>query len=129
MNRTMQVATLLGATMLTTSVWAQNIDEVIVLSSPFQKAATDVISTTEIITADQIANQVNKPIGDVLSDLPGVNSAGYGPAVGQPIIRGLGGYRVDVMQNGMSIGDIAGTGGDHANALKLFGPRRSRCSR
>ena len=124
MNRKMQVATLLGATMLTTSVWAQNIDEVIVLSSPFKKAATDVISTTEIITAEQIAGQVNKPIGDVLADLPGVNSAGYGPAVGQPVIRGLGGYRVDVMQNGMSIGDIADTGGDHANALKLFDTER-----
>jgi len=124
MNRKMQVAALLGATMLSTSVWAQEVDEIIVLSSPFKKAATDVISTTEILTAEDIAGQVNKPIGDVLSGLPGVSSAGFGPAVGQPIIRGLGGYRVDVMQNGMTVGDISNTGGDHANAVSLFDAER-----
>ncbi|MCH1542201.1 MAG: TonB-dependent receptor [Alphaproteobacteria bacterium] len=120
MNRKMQVAALLGATMLSTSVWAQETDEIIVLSSPFNKAATDVISTTEIISAEDIVGQISKPIGDVLSGLPGVDSAGYGPAVGQPVIRGLGVYRVDVMQNGMSIGDISSTSGDHANTLSLF---------
>ena len=124
MNRKMQVAALLGATMLSTSVWAQDVDEVIVLSSPFKKAATDVISTTKILTAEDLVDQANRPIGDVLSSLPGVSSAGFGPAVGQPVIRGLGGYRIDVMENGMSLGDVSATGGDHANGLKLFDTQR-----
>ena len=124
MNRKMQVAALLGATMLSTSVWAQETDEIIVMSSPFQKATTDVISTTEILTAADIQNGIGGPIGDVLHGLPGVESAAFGPAVGQPIIRGLGGYRVDVLQNGMSVGDISSTGGDHANALSLFDTER-----
>ena len=54
MNRKKQVAALLGATMLGTSAWAQEIDEIIVLSSPFQKAASKVISTTEVLTAEEI---------------------------------------------------------------------------
>lgn len=124
MNRKTQVAAMLGATLLHTSVWAQDVDEVIVYSSPFQKAATDVISTTEILDADAIAGQVNSPIGDILSKLPGVSSAGFGPAVGQPVIRGLGGYRIDVLQNGMTVGDIAASGGDHANAVNLFDANR-----
>lgn len=124
MNRKMQVAALLGATMLSTSVWAQDVDEVIVYSSPFKKAATDVISTTEILDADMIGAQVNGPIGYILSKLPGVSNAGFGPAVGQPVIRGLGGYRIDVMQNGMTIGDIAASGSDHANAVGLFDANR-----
>jgi iron complex outermembrane receptor protein len=124
MNRKMQVAALLGATMLSTSVWAQEVDEVIVYSSPFKKAATDVISTTEILDADMIGAQVNGPIGDILTKLPGVSNAGFGPAVGQPVIRGLGGYRIDVMQNGMTVGDIAASGSDHANAVSLFDANR-----
>jgi iron complex outermembrane receptor protein len=124
MNRKTQVAALLGATMLSTSVWAQDVDEVIVYSSPFKKAATDVISTTEILDNDMIGAQVNGPIGDILSKLPGVSNAGFGPAVGQPVIRGLGGYRIDVMQNGMTIGDIAASGSDHANAVGLFDANR-----
>ena len=124
MNRKMQVAALLGATMLGTSAWAQETDEIIVLSSPFKKAATDVISTTEILTAEDLQAQIDGPLGNVLDALPGVSSAGYGPAVGQPLIRGVGGYRIDVMQNGMTIGDISSTSGDHTNTMSLFDTER-----
>ena len=124
MNPKMQVAALLGATMLSTSVWAQETDEIIVLSSPFKKPATEVISTTEILTAEALQAKIDGPLGNVLDAFPGVSSAGYGPAVGQPVIRGVGGYRADVMQNGMTIGDIAATGGDHTNALSLYDTER-----
>ena len=124
MNRKMQVAALLGATMLGTSAWAQETDEIIVSSSPFKKAATDVISTTEILTAEDLQAQIDGPLGNVLDALPGVSSAGYGPAVGQPVIRGLGGYRVDTMTNGMTIGDISSTSGDHTNVMSLFDTER-----
>ena len=124
MNRKKQVAALLGATMLGTSAWAQETDEIIVLSSPFKKAATEVISTTEILTAEDIEGSIDGPLGNLLDNLPGVSSAGYGPAVGQPVIRGVGGYRVDVMQNGMTIGDISPTSGDHTNTMSLFDTER-----
>lgn len=122
-----RAALLLGATLSSTlalSAHAQSVDEVIVLSSPTQKSANEVISTTELLSGDALQATLDKPIGDALSGLPGVDSAGYGPAVGQPVIRGLGGYRVDVLQNGMTIGDIAATGGDHANGLSLFDAER-----
>jgi iron complex outermembrane receptor protein len=124
MNRKMQVAALLGATMLSTSVWAQETDEIIVLSSPFKKPVTEVVSTTEILTAEDLQAQIDGPLGNVLDALPGVSSAGYGPAVGQPVIRGLGGYRVDTMTNGMTIGDISSTSGDHTNVMSLFETER-----
>ena len=120
-------ALLLGATLSSTialSAHSQSVDEVIVLSTPSQKPANEVISTTEILSGDALQAALDKPIGDALSSLPGVDSAGYGPAVGQPLIRGLGGYRVDTMGDGMSLGDIAATGGDHANALSLFDTNR-----
>lgn len=120
-------ALLLGATLSSTialSAHSQSVDEVIVLSTPSQKSANEVISTTELLTGEALQTAIDKPIGDALSSLPGVDSAGYGPAVGQPLIRGLGGYRVDSMTNGMSLGDIAATGGDHANALSLFDTNR-----
>ena len=124
MNRKMQVAALLGATMLSTSVWAQETDEIIVLSSPFKKPVTEVVSTTEILTAEDLQAQIDGPLGNVLDALPGVSSAGYGPAVGQPVIRGLGGYRVGTMTNGMTIGDISSTSGDHTNVMSLFETER-----
>ena len=125
--KTISRALLLGATLSSTlalSAHSQSVDEVIVLSTPTQKPANEVISTTEILSGDALQAAIDKPIGDALSGLPGVDSAGFGPAVGQPLIRGLGGYRLDTMVNGMSLGDIAATGGDHANALSLFDTKR-----
>ena len=125
--KTMTRALLLGATLSSTlalSAHSQSVDELTVLSTPSQKPANEVISTTEILSGDALQAALDKPIGDALSGLLGVDSAGYGPAVGQPLIRGLGGYRVDTMINGMSLGDIAATGGDHANALSLFDTKR-----
>ena len=125
--KTMTRALLLGATLSSTlalSAHSQSVDELIVLSSPGQKPVNEVISTTEILSGDALQAALDKPIGDALSGLPGVDSAGYGPAVGQPLIRGLGGYRVDTMVNGMSLGDIAAVGGDHANGLSLFDTER-----
>lgn len=125
--KTISRALLLGATLsssIALSAHAEPLDEVIVLSTPSQKPANEVISTTELLTSDALETSLDKPIGAVLSGLPGVSSAGFGPAVGQPIIRGLGGYRIDTMTNGMSIGDISATGGDHANALSLFNTDR-----
>ena len=66
-------------------------DEIIVLSSPFKKAATEVISTTEILTAEEIEGSIDGPLGNLLDSLPGVSSAGYGPAVGQPSFVALAG--------------------------------------
>ena len=125
--KTISRALLLGATLSSTialSAHSQSVDEVIVLSTPTQKPANEVISTTEILSGDALQAALDKPIGDALSSLPGVDSAGYGPAVGQPLIRGLGGYRVDTMVNGMSLGDVAAVGGDHANGLSLFDTER-----
>ena len=70
MNRKMQVAALLGATMLGTSAWAQETDEIIVLSSPFKKAASKVISTTEILTAEDIEAQIDGPLGNLGQPYP-----------------------------------------------------------
>ncbi len=113
-----------GITLMSPSALAQNLDEIIVLGSPFQKAATDIISTTEIISQDQIQSQVDRPLGDVLSHLPGVSAASHGPAVSRPMVRGAGGYRIAILNDGLPVGDVSATGNDHANALKLFDSQR-----
>lgn len=100
------------------------VDEVIVLSSPTLKAASDIISVTHIIDANAITEDPTQTIGDLISDLPGVDSASHGPAVGRPVIRGLSGYRVGTLENGLGIADVSSTANDHANALNLFEQQR-----
>ena len=44
-----------------------------------------------------------KSLGENLETLPGISNADYGAAIGQPVIRGLGGSRTKVMLNNNSV--------------------------
>src|SRR5699024_7140909 len=46
------------------------------------------------------------------------DSASFGPAVGQPVIRGHQGPRVRVLQNGLASMDAATTSSDHAHSTE-----------
>ena len=94
-------------------------EEIIVRSSPYGSQQSDLISTTNLISEADIHTKISANIGQLIDHLPGVDQASYGAAVGRPVIRGLGGYRIAVLENDLMQGDIASTAGDHANALSL----------
>ena len=115
---------LLLTSVFETSLSAQEIDEIIVYSNPYKKSVDKVISTVDILDQDKISSSSDLSLGSLLAKLPGLDSSGYGPSVGQPIIRGLGGFRIGVLNNGMSTGDIAYTGDDHSNGVPIHNLER-----
>ena len=58
-------------------------------------------------------------LGEHVDALLGVSSADFGGAVGQPIIRGMNGNRVKVLNNGTVIRDVSALGPDHAVDVSL----------
>ena len=50
----------------------------------------------------------------------GVHTADFGAAVGQPVIRGMSGSRVRVLENGVVVRDVAALGPDHINDINLL---------
>lgn len=118
------VGTLLGVMLSLMPSPALATDEIVVKSSPLGENPSDIISTTHILTTEDINRLSGLPIGRVLNNLAGVDVAAYGPAVGRPVIRGLTGYRVAVLQNGMLPGDVSPTAEDHANADATFDTSR-----
>ena len=115
---------LLLTSVFETSLSAQEINEIIVYSNPYKKSVDKVISTVDILDQDKISSSSDLSLGSLLAKLPGLDSSGYGPSVGQPIIRGLGGFRIGVLNNGMSTGDIAYTGDDHSNGVPIHNLER-----
>ena len=115
---------LLVISVFVTSVSANEIDEVVVYSNPFLKSIDEVISTVDILDEDELNISSDLPLGSILSKLPGLDSSGFGPSVGQPIIRGQGGFRIGVLNNGMSTGDVAYTGDDHSNGVPIHNLER-----
>lgn len=56
-------------------------------------------------------------LGGTLDGLPGISSTSYGPFASRPIIRGLDGDRIRLMQNGMGVLDASSLSFDHAVPL------------
>lgn len=69
------------------------------------------------LDASALALPEHTTLGEVLERLPGVRSSSFGPAVGRPILRGLGDARVQVLADSLGTGDASGVGPDHAVAL------------
>ena len=101
------------------ALFADEIDEVIVSSAFIDKAASELADPIHILSGDDIATEATQSLGETLDDLLGVSSADYGSAVGQPIIRGMSGTRVKVLDNGMVNRDVSGLGADHLNDVDM----------
>jgi iron complex outermembrane receptor protein len=65
---------------------------------------------------DKAANN----IGDALNSELGVSSSSFGQTANRPIIRGMDGSRVPILQNGTGSGDVSTISNDHAVATEIL---------
>jgi iron complex outermembrane receptor protein len=110
---------LLLVTFSINALFADEMDEVVVSSALIDKAASELADPIHILRGDDIATEATQSLGESIDDLLGVSSADYGSAVGQPIIRGMSGTRVKVLDNGMVNRDVSGLGADHLNDIDM----------
>ena len=104
---------------LSCSAFAQEIEEIIITSSLIDASAEEISNPLHVIDGQSIAADASQSIGASLQGLVGVSSSDYGSAVGQPIIRGMSGSRVKVLNNGIVVRDVSGLGPDHINEVDL----------
>ena len=93
------------------------IEEVVVHGHPLGGA---VSQSTDILDAEELEHAVRQSIGETLAQTPGVHSASFGPAVSHPVIHGLSGTRVLVLENHVSSMDVSSSGSDHSIAVEPF---------
>jgi len=94
-------------------------EEVVVTSSVTGATLAEIDSPVFVIKGDEVNYSGTTSLGGNLSYLLGVNSSDFGPAVGQPVIRGMGGTRVRILSNGKLVRDVSGLGTDHLNDVDL----------
>lgn len=68
---------------------------------------------TAVLTGQDLTKQLEGSLGATLESQPGVASRSLGPAPARPVIRGLDGDRVQILQDGQRIGDLSSQSGDH----------------
>ena len=99
---------------------ARTLDEVKVTASPLDTALDQLARPAEVLTGIALDERRAGTLGETVQSLPGVQSSGFGPGVGRPIIRGLDGGRVQVLANGLSSLDVSTVSVDHAVSIEPF---------
>jgi iron complex outermembrane recepter protein len=91
--------------------------EEILVSGAFEgrKIGETILGAT-VLTKDDLARQINGSIGETLRRQPGISSSFFGPGASRPVIRGLGGARIRVLDFGLGSLDASSTSPDHAVA-------------
>ena len=93
-------------------------DTVVITSTPFHKHEAETLHPVNILTGNDLALKQGATIGDTLKQELGVHSSSFGSSVGQPVIRGQFGARVQVLQNGIGSLDVTAVSPDHANSTE-----------
>lgn len=112
------------AMLVSHAAWAQQArtelktEEVIVTSTALRESPLEVAQPTTVVAGDELRRQIAASIGETLSSELGVSSTYFGPSASRPVIRGLGGDRVQVLQDGLAALDVSSLSQDHAVTLE-----------
>ena len=97
----------------TTQKDENDIEKLIITASPLGRSVLKSSTPVSILSGDELEKNQSATLGETLKSVPGVNSTYFGPVASSPIIRGLDGPRVKVVQNGMDSSDASRLGPDH----------------
>jgi iron complex outermembrane receptor protein len=89
---------------------------VIQAGSIMSQTESEVVRPVVVIEGEHMEQRRAGTIGEAMDGFPGVSNADFGPGVGRPVIRGLQGSRVAILEDGARVSDVSGEGADHAVA-------------
>lgn len=93
------------------------LENIIVTATPYARSQVDLTQPTNVLAGQVLWQSQATSLGDLLAGELGVSSTYFGPGSGRPIIRGLGGDRIRVLDNGTGTLDASVISPDHAVAL------------
>jgi iron complex outermembrane receptor protein len=89
-------------------------DEVVVSAGGDARPVSEVAQPIAVLSGERLESMQQPSLGATIAGAPGVATTSFGPAVGRPILRGLGNDRVRVLSNGTDVGDLSAGAPDHA---------------
>lgn len=97
-----------------------DIEEVIVRATPLERDLVELSQSATVLSGASLEREVANNLGETLTRLPGLANASFGQNVGRPVIRGLQGQRVGVLENNMASSDASAVSQDHAVSVEPF---------
>lgn len=89
------------------------IEKLVITATPFGRTILESATPISVLAGEELQQNLAPTLGETLKNMPGVNSSYFGPVASTPIIRGLNGPRIKIVQNGLNISDVSRVGPDH----------------
>lgn len=91
------------------------LDEFTVTARPIGLQSIEHIAQPITVLKDEeLTEKQSSTIGETLSNIPGVTTNRFSPLASRPVIRGLSGSRVQMLENGVGSMDVSTISVDHA---------------
>jgi iron complex outermembrane receptor protein len=85
----------------------------VVSVAPDARNQFDAYQPTVVLGGQDLLKQLGTTIGATLATQPGVAERSIGPGPSRPVIRGLDGDRVLILEDGQRVGDLSSQSADH----------------
>ena len=125
-TETVEVSTESGGALVVIELTASPLDVggLVVTGALSERAAAEALRPVNVLRGQDLQRRLQGTVAATLASEPGVAVTGMGPATARPVIRGLSGDRVLMLEDGVRSGDLSSTGSDHASALDAGSARR-----
>jgi len=97
-----------------------SLENIVVTASPLPRTQAELVSATTVLAGRALQLKRQPTLGETLSEEVGMSSTSFGPGASRPIIRGLGGDRIRLLENGVGTLDASVTSPDHAVSVEPF---------
>ena len=92
--------------------------------SPNPRPQFESYQPTSVLTGQELSRQLETTVAATLQAEPGIAMRAFGSAPARPVIRGLDGDRVVVVEDGQRTGDLSAQSGDHGVPVNPAAARR-----
>ena len=82
-----------------------------------------------IFSGNKLRQNLSQTIAETIDYEPGIAQRSMGPAPARPVLRGLGGDRLLILEDGERTGDLSATSSDHAVAVEPMTTQRIEITR
>ena len=82
--------------------------------SPTARPQFESYQPTTVLDGQELTKNLEATIGATLAESPGMAMREFGNASARPVIRGLDGDRISVLEDGQRMGDLSSQSGDHS---------------
>ena len=96
------------------------LDQFVTSIAPFERNQVDLAQSTTVLSGRALQLKQQATLGETLAAETGIHATSFGPGASRPIIRGLGGDRIRLLENSVGTLDASVASPDHAVSVEPF---------